>query len=71
MTRTSRTSWVPAPTLLPVSACPADFAVQVISQVGNYEEIFNEHIVPIGLLLEGSPNNIWTEGGLQYVPPYR
>lgn len=49
----------------------ADFAVNVISQVGNYQEIFEEHIVPIGLSLEGSPNNIWTEGGLQYVPPYR
>lgn len=50
---------------------PADFAVQVISQVGNYEEIYNRHIVPIGLSLEGSPNDLWTNGGLQYVPPYR
>ncbi len=50
---------------------PADWAVQVISQVGNYEEIYNEHIVPIGLLLEGTPNDLWTNGGLQYVPPYR
>lgn len=50
---------------------PADFAVQVVSQVGNYEEIYNAHIVPIGLLLEGTPNDLWTNGGLQYVPPYR
>jgi len=50
---------------------PADFAVQIISQVGNYEEIYNEHIVPIGLQLEGTPNDLWTNGGLQYVPPYR
>ena len=50
---------------------PADFAVQVITQVGNYEEIFNRHIPAIGLQLEGSPNNLWTLGGLQYVPPYR
>jgi len=48
-----------------------DFAVQVVEQVGNYEEIYNEHIVPIGLQLEGSPNDLWTEGGLMYVPPYR
>ncbi len=50
---------------------PPDFAVQVVEQVGNYEEIYNEHIVPIGLSLEGSPNALWTEGGLMYVPPYR
>lgn len=48
-----------------------DFAVQVVSQVGNYEEIYNEHIVPIGLSLEGSPNDLWTNGGLMYVPPFR
>ncbi len=48
-----------------------DFAVQVVTQVGNYEEIFNRHIPAIGLSLEGSPNNLWTLGGLQYVPPYR
>ena len=50
---------------------PSDFAVQVVSQVGNYKEIFDAHIPGIGLSLEGSPNNIWTEGGLMYVPPYR
>ena len=50
---------------------PSDFAVQVISQVGNYEEIYNRHLVPIGLPLSGSPNDLWTNGGLMYVPPYR
>jgi general L-amino acid transport system substrate-binding protein len=50
---------------------PSDFAVQVVEQVGNYEEIYNANIVPIGLALEGSPNALWTEGGLMYVPPYR
>lgn len=50
---------------------PDDFAVQVVTQVGNYEEIYNEHIVPIGLSLEGSPNDLWTNGGLMYVPPFR
>ncbi len=48
-----------------------DFAVQVVSQVGNYEEIYNANIIPIGLQLSGSPNDIWTNGGLMYVPPYR
>ena len=50
---------------------PPDFAVQVVEQVGNYEEIFSAHIPAIGLALVGSPNNIWTDGGLMYVPPYR
>jgi len=51
---------------------PADYAVQAVSQVGNYEEIYTKNIVPIGLSIEGSPNNLWTEpGGLLYVPPYR
>ncbi len=50
---------------------PADFAVQAVSQVGNYEEIYNTNIVPIGLSLAGSPNDLWTNGGLMYVPPFR
>jgi general L-amino acid transport system substrate-binding protein len=50
---------------------PADYAVQVVEQVGNYEEIYNQNIVPIGLQLAGSPNDLWTNGGLMYVPPYR
>jgi general L-amino acid transport system substrate-binding protein len=48
-----------------------DFAVNVVSQVGNYLEIYEAHIPALGLQLEGSPNNLWTEGGLMYVPPYR
>lgn len=50
---------------------PADFAVQVVEQVGNYKEIYDAHIPALGLQLEGSPNNLWTEGGLMYVPPFR
>ncbi len=50
---------------------PTDFAVTVVEAVGNYEEIFERHVVPIGLQLEGSPNDLWTNGGLMYVPPYR
>jgi general L-amino acid transport system substrate-binding protein len=47
-----------------------DFAVQIISEMGNYEEIYNRHLVPIGLPLEGTPNDLWTNGGLMYVPPF-
>ena len=45
--------------------------VTIVEAVGNYQEIFERHIVPIGLQLEGSPNDLWTNGGLMYVPPYR
>ncbi|HWL42176.1 MAG TPA: amino acid ABC transporter substrate-binding protein [Ilumatobacter sp.] len=48
-----------------------DFAVNIISQVGNYEEIFKRNVEPLGLVMEGSPNNLWTNGGLLYAPPYR
>jgi general L-amino acid transport system substrate-binding protein len=47
------------------------FAYNVISQVGNYQEIFERNLGPIGLALDGSPNDLWSNGGLQYVPPFR
>ncbi len=50
---------------------PPSFAVDVVSQVGNYQEIYERNITPIGLQLTGSPNDLWTNGGLMYVPPYR
>ena len=49
----------------------SDFAVQIVEQVGNYQEIYEANITPIGLSLEGSPNALWTDGGLMYVPPFR
>jgi general L-amino acid transport system substrate-binding protein len=48
---------------------PADFAVQVVTQVGNYGEIYDRNITPLGL--ERGLNELWTEGGLLYAPPYR
>lgn len=51
---------------------PADFAVQVIEQVGNYGEIFERNVgadSPLGL--ERELNALWSDGGLQYAPPYR
>ena len=50
---------------------PSDFAVQVVSQVGNYEEIYRQHLEPLGLPLDGSVNDLWINGGQLYVPPYR
>ncbi|MGJ3237507.1 MAG: amino acid ABC transporter substrate-binding protein [Anaerolineae bacterium] len=47
------------------------FVVDVISQVGNYGEVYARNLDPLGLSREGSPNAIWTEGGLIYAPPFR
>lgn len=48
---------------------PADFASNIISQVGNYGEIYERHLAPLGL--ERGVNALWTDGGLMYVPPFR
>jgi general L-amino acid transport system substrate-binding protein len=45
------------------------FAFNVIDQVGNYGEIFDTNLVPIGV--ERGVNALWIDGGLQYAPPYR
>ena len=50
----------------------ADWAYQIIKAVGNYGEIFERNIgvdTPIGL--ERGLNALWTNGGLQYSPPFR
>ena len=48
---------------------PTDFAYQVVKQVGNYGEIFDANLAPLGL--ERGVNALWTDGGLMYSPPYR
>lgn len=45
------------------------WVVDVISAIGNYQEIFDRNIVPIGL--DEGVNQLWTEGGLHYAAPYR
>ncbi len=50
---------------------PKDFMQKVISQVGNYGEVYDRHLVPLGLTREGSFNALWTDGGLIYAPPFR
>ena len=53
---------------------PADWAQNVISQVGNYGEIYERHVganTALGLNREGSLNALWTEGGLHYPWPFR
>jgi general L-amino acid transport system substrate-binding protein len=51
---------------------PDDFAVQVVTQVGNYGEIFDRNVgAGSALELPRDLNALWTDGGLQYAPPYR
>ena len=46
-----------------------DWAVQIIRQVGNYGEMYERSITPIGI--PRGVNNLWTNGGLHYAPPIR
>ena len=50
-----------------------DWVVDVISQVGNYAEIYDRNLGPSTVFdLDRGLNRLWTdEGGLLYAPPYR
>ena len=48
-----------------------DFAANVIKAIGNYSEIYERHIVPLGVERAGTLNASWTEGGLIYAPAWR
>ncbi len=51
---------------------PDDFAVQIVTQVGNYGEIYERNVGEGSALeLPRDINALWTDGGLQYAPPYR
>lgn len=56
-------------TLDPGLGLPVDANYQVVRQVGNYGEIFDAHIAPLGLAR--GENALWFDGGLMYAPPYR
>lgn len=45
------------------------WAVAIVKQVGNYGEIYDRNIGSLGIAR--GPNNLWTNGGLIYAPPYR
>lgn len=50
----------------------ADWAYQIIKQVGNYGEVFERNVGPnTPLNIERGLNALWTNGGLQYSPPFR
>lgn len=51
---------------------PADFGYQIISQVGNYADMFERNVgvdTPLGL--QRGLNAQWTDGGIMYAPPVR
>jgi general L-amino acid transport system substrate-binding protein len=45
------------------------WAVNIISQVGNYAESFDANLKPLGF--ERGLNRLWSDGGLMYAPPIR
>lgn len=47
------------------------FAADIIVAVGNYGEIYERNVAPIGVPREGSLNAMWTEGGLIYANAWR
>lgn len=48
------------------------FMVNVIKAVGNYGEIYNRHLGPdTPFNLPRAQNELWTNGGLIYAPPFR
>ena len=51
---------------------PADWAFNIVKQVGNYGEIYERHVgVNTSLGLERGLNALWKDGGLQYAIPVR
>lgn len=49
----------------------SDWLFNVIKQIGNYDEIYQRNIAPLGLTRKGSVNALWTKGGVLYAPPVR
>lgn len=50
----------------------ADWAYNIVKNVGNYAEIFDRNLGPSTPLgLERGINALWSNGGLLYAPPYR
>jgi general L-amino acid transport system substrate-binding protein len=47
----------------------ADWAVKIVKQVGNYAEVFDRHLKPLGI--ERGLNRLWSNGGILYVPDLR
>ncbi|MEM6382200.1 MAG: amino acid ABC transporter substrate-binding protein [Pseudomonadota bacterium] len=46
-----------------------DWAYNIIAEFGNYGEMYERNITPLGL--PRGLNALWTDGGIQYAPPVR
>ena len=47
----------------------ADWAVKIVKQVGNYAEVFDRNLAPLGI--DRGLNRLWKDGGIMYVPARR
>jgi len=50
---------------------PSTFAADVVAAVGNYGEIYDRHLTPLGITRDGSNNASYLNGGLIYAPAWR
>ena len=51
---------------------PKDWVVQIVSQVGNYGEVFEKNLGKnTPLAIDRGLNALWNNGGIQYAPPVR
>ena len=51
---------------------PKDWVVQIVSQVGNYGEVFEKNLgKSTPLAIDRGLNALWNNGGIQYAPPVR
>jgi general L-amino acid transport system substrate-binding protein len=49
-----------------------DWVFNIVSQVGNYGEVFDRNVGPdTPLAISRGTNALWSKGGLQYAPPIR
>ena len=48
-----------------------EWSLRIIEQVGNYGESYKKHIADTNILPNRGPNQLWTKGGILYVPPAR
>ena len=47
----------------------AGWAARAIKAVGNYGEMYDRNVTPLGLAR--GVNNLWNKGGILYAPPFR
>ena len=50
-------------------ALNANWSIEIIRQLGNYEELYIKHVMPLGL--SRGYNKLYTDGGLLYAPPLK